>query len=226
MLCIYKKYMKFLIKRSLVSLLLLATLSVLGYFFLYKTKIAPAKTGTNNTAKNKNDYAAFALRLKAKTTQIKKFASVHNYNITHCFMVDMRMASGEKRCFIYNLAKDSIELSGLVAQGCGREGVQAGIKFSNTVNSLCTSLGRYRVGNAYTGKFGLAFKLYGLDITNSNAESRVVVLHAMGCIPNYEIVPQPICESWGCPAVSPIFLQKIKRYLDNTQKPMLLYIYY
>jgi len=221
-----KKSMKFLIQLSLVSFLLTGSLLVPEYFLWYKVKLVPAKTGINNTAKNKNYNATIALRLKSKTAQIKNFAKINNYNTTYCFMVDMHMASGEKRYFIYNLIKDSIELSGLVTQGCGRDKVDAGIKFSNTANSLCTSLGRYQVGNAYTGKFGLAFKLYGLDKTNSNAASRVVVLHAMGCIPNYETAPLPICESWGCPAVSPIFLQKIKRYLEKTQKPMLMDIYY
>lgn len=215
-LCISKKYMKFLIKLSLTSLLLTATLSVLGYFLWNKPKLAPVKAGINNPVKNKNYFAAIAVRLKSITAQIKNFAKIKNYNITYCFMVAMHMASGEKRYFIFNLIKDSIELSGLVTQGCGRDSLSAGIKFSNTANSLCTSVGRYQVGNAYTGKFGLACKLYGLDKTNSNAASRVIVLHAMGCIPNYETAPLPICESWGCPAVSPIFLQKIKRCLDKT----------
>lgn len=211
---------------SVTLLLLIATLSALGYFFLHKMKLAPDETQIIITAKNKNYYAAIIVRLKAKAALIKQYARANNYNSTYCFMADMHLASGEKRFFIYNLLKDSIELSGLVAHGCGRDDASTGIRFSNKGNSLCTSLGKYQVGNSYTGKFGLAFKLYGLDKTNSNAESRVVVLHSMGCIPNYEIAPLPICESWGCPAVAPVFLQKIKSYLDKTQKPMLLDIYY
>jgi hypothetical protein len=76
------------------------------------------------------------------------------------------------------------------------------------------------------GKFGLAFKLYGLDATNDNAYNRAVVLHAHSCVPNEETAPIPICQSWGCPTVAPAFLTALKSYLDNSEKPVLLYVYY
>ena len=75
------------------------------------------------------------------------------------------------------------------------------------------------------GKFGLAYKLYGLDSTNSKAFERFVVLHAHSCVPNEEIDPEPLCQSWGCPTVSPEFLQELKKYIDASEKPILLWIY-
>jgi hypothetical protein len=141
-------------------------------------------------------------------------------------MVDMQIASGKKRFFVYNLVNDSIEYAGLVAQGSGRNHPDNGIEFSNAANSLCTSLGRYKIGGSYTGKFGLAFKLYGLDATNSNAFKRFVVLHAHSCVPVDETAPVPICQSWGCPTVAPAFLNALKKYIDQSEKPVLLNIYY
>jgi hypothetical protein len=137
----------------------------------------------------------------------------------------MKIESGKNRFFVYNIEKDSVELAGLVAHGSGRTYSEE-VHFSNAPNSLCTSLGKYKIGGSYTGKFGLAFKLYGLDATNDNAFSRAVVLHAHSCVPNEETAPIPICESWGCPTVAPAFLTQLKTYINNSEKPLLLYVYY
>ena len=138
----------------------------------------------------------------------------------------MRILSGKNRFFVYNLARDSVEIAGLVAHGSGIGKNNDIPTFSNTPNSYCTSLGKYKIGNSYNGKFGLAYKLYGLDKTNSKAFDRFVVLHAHACVPNEEVAPSPICESWGCPTVAPAFLTQLKTYLDKSAEPSLLWIYY
>ena len=129
------------------------------------------------------------------------------------------------RFFVYNLVKDSVEIAGLVAHGSGIANSDTP-GFSNTPNSYCTSLGKYKIGKSYNGKYGLAYKLYGLDKTNSKAFERFVVLHAHACVPNGEVSPLPICESWGCPTVSPSFLTLLKSYLDGAAKPVMLWVYY
>jgi hypothetical protein len=217
--------MKFFVKLTATLLLLIASISALAYFFWYKPKFhsqiaKKSFTGSKNaTAENTLE------RLKQKTAVISQYVKEHGYNSEYCFMVDMKIESGKKRFFVYNLKTDSIEFAGLVTHGSGKTQSNE-IQFSNTAGSLCTSLGRYKIGNAYTGKFGLAFKLYGLDNTNSNAFNRFVVLHAHSCVPNEETAPFPICESWGCPTVAPAFLQNLKTYIDKSEKPVLLSIYY
>lgn len=218
--------MKFFIKLSATFLLLIVTLSALGYIFWYKPKFNTNKNSNTFSFKVKTAHAAIVKRLKAKAMAVKEFVRANNYNTGYCFMADMSIASGEKRFFVYNLTGDSVELAGLVAHGCGKGTLSTRIEFSNGANSLCTSLGKYKIGNSYTGKFGLAFKLYGLDATNSNACSRFVVLHAHPCVPNQETTPLPICESWGCPTVAPLFLNQLKKYIDQSAKPVLLTIYY
>ena len=217
--------MKIFFKLTATLLLLIASLSALAYFFWYKPKF-------NNNAKkaafliNKDGAAKNTLaRLKQKAESIANYASAHNCNSQYCFMVDMKIESGKKRFFVYNLKTDSIELAGLVTHGSGKTATVE-IQFSNIANSLCTSLGKYKIGNSYTGKFGLAYKLYGLDNTNSNAYNRFVVLHSHSCVPNEETAPFPICESWGCPTVSPSFLQELSAYIVKSPKPILLSVYY
>lgn len=213
------------IKLTAIFLLLLVSISALAYFFWYKPKFNVStsrivfKPKKDETAKN------VLIRLKQKAEDIALYAKEHNYNSGYCFMVDMKIESGKKRFFVYNLKKDSVELSGLVTHGSSKNSGND-IQFSNAPNSLCTSLGRYKIGGSYTGKFGLAFKLYGLDSSNSEAFNRFVVLHAHACVPNEETAPFPICESWGCPTVAPAFLTQLKTYIDKSVKPILLTIYY
>ena len=128
--------------------------------------------------------------------------------------------------FVYDLKKNSIEDAGLVAHGCGSDKGEGKLYFSNEINSGCTSLGKYKVGKAYTGRFGLAYKLYGLDSSNTNAIQRFVVLHAYPYVPYEEVAPIGICESRGCPMVAPAFLVVLKDYIDHTDKPILLWIFY
>jgi hypothetical protein len=163
--------------------------------------------------------------LKSKTAALKKYAAANGYDTGVCFMVDMAAAPGSKRFFVYNLTKDSIEGSGLVAHGSGSDRDGGATVFSNKPGSLCTSLGRYKIGTSYNGQFGLAYKLYGLDAANNKAFERFVVLHAHACVPDGEVKPQLICVSWGCPTVAPAFLQKLAGYINKAGKPVLLEIY-
>src|SRR4030095_6314058 len=97
-------------------------------------------------------------------------------------------------------------------------------KYGNDPGCGCTSLGKYKVGNKDNGKFGLAFKLYGLDKTNNNAYSRAVVLHSHDCVPENEVQDE-ICQSLGCPTVAPGFLQQLNSLITTSKKPIVLWIF-
>ena len=70
----------------------------------------------------------------------------------------------------------------------------------------------------------LLINYMGLEKTNDNAFKRFVVLHAHECVPETEVKDE-ICQSDGCPTVSPGFLQYIKPIIDRSKKPVLLWIY-
>lgn len=219
--------MKIACKTFVLTAGLLLTVSAFGYFFGYKPKFnKPSKKNEFAfTPKEAADKKETLLRLTKKSIQARDYINEHGFDDNHCFLVDMRLSSGKNRFFVYNLDKDSVEIAGLVTHGSGIINSDAPV-FSNTPNSYCTSLGKYKIGKSYIGKFGLAYKLYGLDKTNSKAFDRFVVLHAHACVPNYEISPLPICESWGCPTVSPAFLTLLQFYIDEAKKPVMLWIYY
>jgi hypothetical protein len=141
-------------------------------------------------------------------------------------LIDMSLPSGKKRLFVYNLKKDLIEFEGLVANGAGsyREGTEQ-LLFSNTINSGMTSLGKYSIGNSYYGNFGLSYKLYGLDSTNSNAFKRTIVLHSHAHMPDIEVYPNLSPLSAGCPMVSADCLALLSKYIKVSKGNILLWIY-
>ena len=165
-----------------------------------------------------------SFRLKNHSASLLSYARQKGYNTHYAFLVDMKLPSGNNRFFVYDLKKDSVIQSGLVTHGYGPN--DENILFSNVPGSNCTSLGKYKIGKPYKGRFGLAYKLYGLDSSNSNVINRYVVLHSHACVPSLEVAPQNICLSQGCPTVSPSFLTELKTYLDKPEKPILLYIFY
>ncbi len=165
------------------------------------------------------------IRLKRYAVNLKGNILKNNLSNRYCFMIDMGIASGSKRFFIFDLEKDSIVQAGLVTHGSGVNHSPNSIAYSNEPGSNCTSEGKYKIGKSYDGKFGLAYKLHGLDKSNSNAFNRFVVLHAHPCVPDNEIAPLKICMSWGCPTVSPAFLNQLKIYISQSEKPILLWIF-
>ena len=204
---------------SITTLVHLAAMVSL-YLFWYKPKFSDAGKGISVSGKLETSHATL-LRINNKVAELKKYDKQGTFNKQYCFLIDMSIHSGRNRFFIYNLLKDSVVASGLVTHGRGTAAKNNQLQFSNTVSSNCTSLGRYRVGKPYMGKFGLAYKLHGLDKTNSRAFERFVVLHAHDCVPNSEVFPLPICESLGCPTVSPAFLTILKKYISVQPNPSL-----
>ena len=91
--------------------------------------------------------------------------------------------------------------------------------------SFKTSVGKYKIGSSYSGRFGLAYKLYGLDSSNSKAYERAIVLHSHKQVPDAEAYPGYIIVSAGCPTVSPAFLGVLNKYITASRKPILMWIY-
>lgn len=166
-------------------------------------------------------------RLKTQAESIRSYAKKNNYSIDYCFLVDMSIPSGKNRFFVYNLKEDIIESASLVAHGFGstRKDGTDDLDFSNNNYSFKTSLGKYKIGASYNGTYGLAYKLYGLDSTNSKAFERAIVLHADIHMSETEIYPAHIFQSAGCPTVSPKYLPVLGKYLSTSKKPILMWIY-
>lgn len=113
-------------------------------------------------------------------------------------VVDFGKYAGEKRFFIIDMRTGGVKAL-LVSHGLGSDPGNTGYAeaFSNTPESKQSSLGFYRTGGVYYGKFGLSMRLYGLSASNSNAAARHIVVHGYALVTEAYAGP-----SWGCLAVS------------------------
>ncbi|MGH6909986.1 MAG: murein L,D-transpeptidase catalytic domain family protein [Phenylobacterium sp.] len=93
-------------------------------------------------------------------------------------VADFDVASSTPRFHLVNLLDGRID-SLLVAHGRGSDPDHSGWveRFSNAPGSAASSAGAYRTGPLYIGKHGPSRRIAGLDPTNSNAESRAIVVH-------------------------------------------------
>ena len=213
--------MRMFLRTIIAFLFACLVLSLSAFYFWYKPKFKES----NSLYKSPKAFNEEVALLKTRSVYVRKYIRSKHFNSSICFLVDMNIASGKNRFFVYDLVHDSILSAGLVAHGSCDNGFQTKASFSNKANSGCSCLGKFKIGKSYNGRFGLAYKLYGLDSSNNNAYERNVVLHSYECVPERETYPLPICNSRGCAMVSAAFLQKLKAYLDKMNKPILLYIF-
>jgi hypothetical protein len=182
------------------------------------------KTSTSTTKYGPNEKHSNSA-LISRANEINNYASQNGYSTKYCFLIDMSLASGRNRFFVYDLEKRSVVYSGLVAHGCCNERFISQPIFSNTSGSGCSSLGKYKIGALYRGQWGKSYRLYGLDKSNSNAYRRAVVIHGHGSVEDKEIYPRVLINSFGCPMVSYRFLDKLSSIIEHSKKPILLWIY-
>ena len=123
--------------------------------------------------------------IKALSIEALKYCKNNNYNSNLCFLLDMSVHSGKKRFFVWDLNKKKAILTGLVSHGCfnnpwGTDKSKSNPVFSNSPESHCTSLGKYKIGNPFISEWGIkkGYQLIGLEKTNSNAMRRQIVLHS------------------------------------------------
>jgi hypothetical protein len=211
-------------KRTIILLLCVLLLATIAYY-LYKTVYTTASSvHINKALKKEEPENVTAKTLLSKANSAKQFAKKNKYNEQVCFLIDMKIRSGAERFFVYDLKADTVVTSGVVTHGRCNERWLVGRKYGNEPGCGCTSLGKYKIGNAYNGRFGLAYKLHGLESSNNKAFERFVVLHAHECVPEEEVWSE-ICQSDGCPTVSPGFLQQLKKIINTSRQPVLLWIY-
>lgn len=181
--------------------------------------------GRNSTILPVRTKPSGALILRSRVMEARSYSLEKRFSTRYCFLVDMSIPSGKKRFFVYDFSTNQVVYSGLVSHGSGGINYSSQPKFSNDPGSDCSSLGKYKVGEVYHGQYGKSYKLYGLETSNSNAYKRAVVLHGYTCVPDDEIYPKGVCNSSGCTGVSLNFFNKLAMIIDESQKPILLWIF-
>jgi hypothetical protein len=162
----------------------------------------------------------------SKVSEIRDFLKGKNYNQDIAVFINFKTHSGKYRYFVYDLKNDKILQKAVVSHGSGSVISKSNaLRFSNVEGSYQSSLGKYEIRENYVGKFGKAYRLQGLDSTNSNAMQRAIVLHSYHCIPNRES-ENLACLSLGCPMLSKTAFDQTAKYIDRSHKPIILYAFY
>jgi hypothetical protein len=126
-------------------------------------------------------------------------------------IVDFAKASSEARFYLLDTNSGRVTRH-LVAHGRGSDPMHTGFlqRFSNVPGSEATSAGGYVTSLYYPGRYGRAMRVRGLDYTNSNAESRAIVIHsAWYAEPQVAAVQGRLGRSEGCFAFSYQSLQEV-----------------
>lgn len=161
--------------------------------------------------------------LRTRAQELRQYATANQYNQRLAIMVDYSIPSGAHRLFVWDLQNDKLLYSCLVAHGRGRaQDKFAPVRFSNENGSYLSSLGRCRIAERYYGSYGLAYRLDGLDSTNSNVRKRCIVLHAYKTVPSIQIFPFRIVHSQGCVMVSRKDMARIDELIRDEQDVLLL----
>jgi hypothetical protein len=174
-----------------------------------------------------------SIRWSEKTKEALIFCKKNNCNTDFCILIDMKIHSGKYRMFVWNFNDKEIERKALCAHGCGKENNKstgAQPVFSNTPESLLTSLGKYKTGIRSYSQYGIHahYKMCGLENTNNNAFKRQIVLHSHNPVPTNEIYPVhlPMGWSFGCPVTDNATMTYLDKKLKVSKKPILIWIYY
>ncbi|WP_454045964.1 murein L,D-transpeptidase catalytic domain-containing protein [Chryseobacterium sp. Marseille-Q8038] len=188
------------------------------FIFLFLTLISCSKAESQQL----NSLSIPQIRI----SEVKSYIKGKEYNQELAVFINFKIPSGKYRYFIYNLKNNTIVQQAVVSHGSGSVIPRSeSLKFSNVEGSYQSSLGKYAIGESYVGKFGKAYRLSGLDSTNSNAMQRAIVLHSYGCIPDTES-QTPACLSLGCPMLSVNAFNETTKYIDQSKKPIILYAFY
>lgn len=138
-------------------------------------------------------------------------------------IIDFTLSSKQKRMWVLDMANNKVLLHSVVSHGKNTGGEFA-TNFSNTVNSLQSSLGFYVTGETYIGGNGLSLFIDGMEEEfNSKARERYVVIHGADYANPESISNRGMLgRSYGCPAV-PTALTK--EFIDTIKGNSVLYIH-
>lgn len=174
----------------------------------------------------KDLYDAAGLEESGLSLEVFEKAITGFYNLQHAGMLsesksiltiaDFDLNSTKKRLWIIDLANKKLVLNTWVAHG-ERSGGDKPVYFSNTSESLKSSIGFFVTGESYYGKHGLSLKLDGMDEGfNSNARKRSIVMHGADYVSQGTInALGRLGRSQGCPAVPQELANTVVRTLED-----------
>ena len=149
---------------------------------------------------------------------LRAWCQRHDYNMKIAIFVDLSLHSGRNRFVVWDFEGERPLLVCPVSHGSGSAKPHrrtAYAKISNEDGSHLSAVGRALVAERYEGRYGVAYRLDGLDSSNSNLRSRCVVLHSWRYTTSFPIFPLPTVGSFGCPVISRKMMSRLDAILSE-----------
>lgn len=172
------------------------------------------------------------IKTKKKAEDALAFCKSKKMNTDFCILIDMSLHSGVSRFIVWNFKENKISNKYLVGHGCGNNTWSSDESkdtptFSNEDGSHLSALGKYQLGERGRSDWGINIKylMHGLEQTNNNALKRFIVFHSWELMSDKEIYPKGSPEGWGCPTISNNAMKELDPIIQNSEKPLLMWIY-
>ena len=166
-------------------------------------------------------------RVAERAKELLEYCRREGYNTRVALFVDLSRHSGRRRFVAWDMVRMVPIFTSPVSHGSGSEMSHvrsAYARFSNEDGSHLSSLGRAVVAERYEGRYGVAYRLDGLEATNSNLRSRYVVLHGWEHTTSYPIWPRATVGSFGCPVLSRRMMARVDELLRR-EKDVILEVF-
>ena len=163
-------------------------------------------------------------RVSERAAELLQFCRERGYNTRIALFVDLARHSGRRRFVAWDFERNRPIFACPVSHGSGSKTSHertAYARFSNEDGSHLSSVGRALVAERYVGRYGIAYRLDGLDATNSNLRPRCVVLHGWEHTTSYPIWPRATVGSFGCPVLSRRRMEQVDRLLRDEERVVL-----
>lgn len=160
----------------------------------------------------------------SRAAELYAFCQERGFNTRVALLMDLGRHSGRRRFVVWDFQQGRALYSFPVSHGSGsaRSHVRSAYaECSNEDGSHLSSAGRALVAERYVGRYGVAYRLDGLDETNSALRKRCVVLHGWRYTTSFPIYPFPTVGSWGCPVLSLRAMKKLDEILQREQRVVL-----
>lgn len=163
-------------------------------------------------------------RFRRRATELLEYCREHGFNTHIALLWDLSLHSGRRRLALWNFDDDRAEHIFVASHGSGSRCAHvpsAYARTSNTDGSHLSSEGHALLGERYQGRYGTAYRMDGLDESNSALRPRCVVLHGWRYTPAFPIWPLPAVGSWGCPVVARRSMTTLDRALRDESRVVL-----
>ncbi len=210
----------------------LAVLCIAAYSLVGTSSSHTVGTEIKSTTVSDHKIKANIETLRAKAKEALIFCKTKKFNTDFCILIDMSVHSGVKRFFVWDLNGDSAMHSFLVGHGCcnnpwSQDASKDSPNFSNVDGSYCSSIGKFKLGERAHSDWGINVKylMHGLESTNDNALSRLIVFHSWEVVSDTEVFPDGTPEGWGCPTISNNSMKIIDPKIKASKQPVLMWIF-